>query len=210
MASELALQLPLPFRHRPDYTALAFRPHAGVADAMAWLARPDWPGGRLALWGDAGSGKTHLLHRTGFATAVPGAWPTADVAIDDADRMPEAALLHLLNAAAEAGHRVLLAARPPPARWPVALPDLQSRLRAMNAVELRAGDDAFRRALLGRLLSDRQLSVADSVQEWLLTCLPRDAGAMREAAARLDHAALAANRAITRPFASGGAAGDAS
>ena len=62
------------------------------------------------------------------------------LAIDDADTAPELALLHLLNAAAEAGFPVLLTGRSPPARWHIALPDLASRLRAATAVEIaRAG-----------------------------------------------------------------------
>ena len=176
----------------------------------AWLARPGtWPNGRLALWGEEGVGKTHLLHgwaaRTGArvldGSGLVGAWPAGALAVDDADLAGDAALLHLLNAAAEARQPVLLAARTPPGRWRTVLPDLRSRLRAIVAVELPPGDDEFLRTLLVRLLSDRQLAVADSVQDWLLARLPRTPGAVREAAARLDHAALAAGRAVTRPLA---------
>lgn len=128
-------------------------------------------------------------------------WPQGALAVDDADLAGDAALLHLLNAAAEARQPVLLAARTPPGRWRTALPDLRSRLRAIAAVELPPGDDAFLRTLLVRLLSDRQLAVAEGVQDWLLARLPRTPGAVREAAARLDRAALAAGRAVTRPLA---------
>ena len=176
----------------------------------AWLARPGtWPNGRLALWGQEGVGKTHLLHgwaaRTGArvldGSGLVGAWPAGALAVDDADLAGDAALLHVLNAAAEAGQPVLLAARTPPGRWRTMLPDLRSRLRAIAAVELPPGDDEFLRTLLMRLLLDRQLSVADGVQDWLLARLPRTPGAMREAAARLDRAALAAGRPITRSLA---------
>ena len=106
-----------------------------------------------------------------------------------------------MNAAQEAGHPVLLAARTPPARWPTRLPDLASRLRATIAVPLGAADEAFLRTLLGRLLSDRQLIVPAPVQDWLLAVLPRDPAALREAAARLDRAGLAAGRSVTRTLA---------
>lgn len=221
-------QLALPFVHAPGFTAADFLPSPGNGAALAWLARPaGWPGGRLVLWGDAGAGKTHLLHVWAGqhrATLLPAAtphWPCGAVAVDDADlAADEHALLHLLNAAAEAGHPVLLAAQSPPARWATRLPDLASRLRATVAVELRPADDVFLRALLARLLSDRQLVVADPVQDWLLARLPRTAGAMREAAARLDRAALAAGASVTRSLAaaaladlihdsSGGDAGEA-
>ena len=45
-------------------------------------------------------------------------------------------LLHLLNTARDLARPVLLAGALPPARWPVRLPDLDSRLRAITAVEV--------------------------------------------------------------------------
>ncbi len=203
-------QLPLPFVHRPDYAGYSWLTHEGSAGAEAWLAR-DWPGGRLALWGEAGTGKTHLLHR--WATeartslGLPGAWPASPVVIDDADTVDEARLLHAINAAAEAGHPVLLAARLPPGRWRTALPDLRSRLRAITAAELLPGDEFFRAMLLERLLSERQVLVRPALQRWMLTRLPRDAGVLREVAARLDVAALAAGRALTQALAADALAG---
>jgi len=201
-------QLALPFVHAPRLTEAEFLPSPGTRAALAWLAA-EWPGRRLALWGGPGSGKTHLLHiwatRAGAellsGTTLRNAWPLGPLAIDDADLAPEAGLLHVLNAAQEAGHPVLLAARTPPARWPTGLPDLASRLRATTAVPLGAADDAFLRALLARLLSDRQLQVAAPMQDWLLAVLPRDPATLREAAARLDRAGLAAGRSVTRALA---------
>jgi chromosomal replication initiation ATPase DnaA len=214
-------QLALPFVHVPRLTEADFLPSAATRPALAWLASSaDWPGRRLALWGGPGSGKTHLLHiwstRTG-ARLLDGAmlrqaalgdwqsggdWPPGPLAIDDADLAPsEAGLLHALNAAQEARHPVLLAARTPPARWSIALPDLASRVRATVAVPLGGADDGFLRTLLARLLSDRQLLVSGAVQDWLLAVLPREPAALREAAARLDRAALAAGRSVTRALA---------
>ncbi len=208
-------QLAFPFPHAPHYDAEPL-PTPGGRRAAAWLTQPAaWPGGRLALWGDEGVGKTHLLHgwaaRTGAqfldgpslrdAWGMRDAWPMQPVVIDDADLADDVPLLHVLNAAAEGGQTALLAARTPPGRWPTRLPDLRSRLRAITAVELPPGDDAFLRTLLVRLLSERQLVVAHPVQDWLLARLPRTPGAVREAVARLDRAALAAGRAVTRGLA---------
>lgn len=179
---------------------------------MAWLNRPaHWPGARLALWGGPGSGKTHLAHiwatEAGAALLpghrVNGGWPAEPVAIDDADLAPEQDLLHILNAAAEAGHAVLLTGRTAPGRWPTRLPDLRSRLRATTAVPLGLPDDGFLRTLLAHLLAERQLVVPDALQAWLLLVLPRDPGSLREAAARLDRAAMAAGRRVTRALAEG-------
>jgi chromosomal replication initiation ATPase DnaA len=205
-------QLALPFAHRPEFGAADLLAAPSNADALAWLARTDtWPQRRLALWGEAGCGKTHLLNlwaaRSGaallFGPAVRPAPPPAGrpIAVDDADAADEHALLHLLNTAAEDGQPVLLAARAPPARWPVALPDLASRLRAVTAVGIGPAEDDLLRALLARLLAERQLAVPAAVQDWLLLRLPRTPAALRAAAARLDRAALATGRPVTRPLA---------
>jgi chromosomal replication initiation ATPase DnaA len=207
-------QLPLPFNHAPQFAAVDFLPDASNAAALAWLEREvAWPGRRLVLWGGEGSGKTHLLHRWAARTGaalLPGpglslgsyAPPSAPIAVDDADAAPERPLLHLLNAASEAGRRVLLAGRAPPARWGSTLPDLASRLRAALAVEIQPAGEPLLRVLLARLLAERQLTVAEPVQEWLLLRLPRTPAAVREAAARLDRAALAHGGRVTRALAS--------
>jgi chromosomal replication initiation ATPase DnaA len=205
-------QYALEFPHRPTYAAVGFLRAPSNEEALAWLDRTDdWPDRRLALWGEPGCGKSHLLHiwagPRGAAViagaalpALPPPPPAAGLAIDDADAAAEPALLHLLNAAREAGAPVLLAARVAPARWPVRLPDLASRLRAITAVEIRPAEDSLLRSLLLRLLSDRQLGMSEPLQEYLLRRLPRSPAALREAAARLDHAALAVGGGITRPI----------
>lgn len=214
----LQRQLALPFPHAPHYDAEDFCAAPSNEAALTWLARTaEWPGGRLAVWGEEGSGKTHLLHlwtrRTGAhriegATlrGVPRLPPrngtAGGLAIDDADAASdEPALLHLMNAMAEAGRPLLLAGRTPPARWRVRLPDLASRLRALTAVGLRPPEDDLLRTLLARLLSDRQLTIAEPLQSWLLLHLPRRPAALREAVARLDRAALAAGGRVGRPLA---------
>lgn len=203
-------QLGLPFPHRPGYAAADFVADASNEEALAWLdLAADWPNGRLALWGEAGTGKTHLLRhwaeRSGAELLCPAALreepPGRAVALDDADLAPERPLLHLLNAAAEARLPVLLAGRAPPARWPSALPDLASRLRATVAVQIRPPEDRFLRALLKRLVADRQLPVPEPVQETLLVRLPRSPGALREAVARLDRRNLAIGGRFTRALA---------
>jgi chromosomal replication initiation ATPase DnaA len=128
--------------------------------------------------------------------------PEAAIAVDDADQVPEeTALLHLLNAAGEAGKPVLLTAQAPPARQQQKLPDLASRLRASLTVEISPPDDAMLSALLFRLAASRQLILNAQVSQFLLTQLPRTPAALREAVARLDRAALASGGKITRGLA---------
>ena len=207
-------QLAFPFPQHTRYAAADFLTGASNADTVAWLAQPHtWPSLRLAVHGEGGSGKTHLLHtfaeRHG-AILLPGEAlrhlvdlpPSGCIALDDADAAPEPeALLHLLNATAERQLPVLLAGRTPPSHWPVTLPDLASRLRAITAVAIAQPDDALLRAMLTRLLAERQLRVDAPLQDYLLERLPRHGTALRDAAACLDRLSLATGRAVTRSVA---------
>ena len=209
MIRQLALPLPI---------AASFDARDVIADAsneaaLSWLAKPEaWPLGRLALYGAAGLGKTHLARaaaaRFGWRwldgmglRGLPAPAPQGN-AVDDADCVAdEAALFHLINLCAERGESLLLIGREAPARWTVRLPDLASRLRATQSVGVGPASDALLRALLSKFFADRQLRVEPDVQAWLLTRLPRDAASLAEAVARLDHAALGMGGRITRPLA---------
>ncbi len=214
-------QLALPFGHRSRFARADFVAAGSNNAARAWLLGVNpWPEHRLALWGAAGAGKTHLLEiwareqgavllrgpdvtRAMLGELLDGPAETfRAVAVDDADHAADQqAILHLLNAAREQRIALVMAARLAPARWPVDLPDLASRLRATMAIELRQPEDALLRILLLRHLADRQIVVSQPVTEWLLRRLPRTASAIRDAAIRLDQAGLAAGRRVTRALA---------
>jgi chromosomal replication initiation ATPase DnaA len=213
-AVTFARQFALPFPQADHYAPADFLPGACNATALAWMAAPRaWPALRLLVHGPVGAGKTHLLHlfaaRHGAALLPAAALrrlepppEAAALALDDADDVPDPrALLHVLNAAAERGTPVLLAARTPPAAWTIELPDLASRLRATTSVAVLLPEDDLLRPLLARLLADRQLIVPEKLQDFLLARLPRSGGALREAAARLDRLSLAEGRTVSRDIA---------
>lgn len=214
-------QLAFAFPPSVSYAEADFVPGACSAEARGWLARwPDWPSGRLGLWGPQGAGKSHLAAiwaaRSG-ATVVPGAalaraeapallGAARHAAIEDADPAAgdadaERTLFHLLNLIAEAGGTALLTGRAAPARWPVVLPDLRSRLAASGAVAIAAPDEAVLAAVLAKALADRQLAVEPELIVYLVPRLPRTFAAMQQAAEALDRASLATGRRITRALA---------
>lgn len=209
-------QLPLDFGFRPALGRADFLVAACNEAAVAWLDRwPRWPAPALALWGPAGSGKTHLAEvwraRSAAVLIDAGALTPARVpdllgaaaaaAIDDADRADEEALLHLYNLLAERQGHLLLVAREPPSRWHIALPDLRSRLLASPAVAVQPPDEALLGALLVKLFADRQLTVGEDVIAYLLVQLDRSFSATQDLVAALDAASLSDRRAITVPLA---------
>jgi chromosomal replication initiation ATPase DnaA len=181
----------------------------------------DWPGGKLALVGPSGSGKTHLAHvwaAESGATILPargiagadaralaarGAVVVEDMGTLPAEAADERALLHLHNHLLAEGGRLLMTARAAPARWPIALPDLASRMQATGVATLDPPDDALLSAVLVKLFADRQVTVPPSVIDYLLTRMERSLAAARDLVARLDAHALAEGHAITRPFTAG-------
>ncbi len=183
------------------------------AVAVGWIDRwPDWPSRALALHGPTGCGKTHLTHLwCGQAGGVVVSGETLDeeqvarlvsegrhrIAVDDADRAFELALLHLYNFCLEARGGLLVAARQPPASWTVALPDLDSRLRAVLAIGIGLPDDALLGAVLVKHFADRQLRVAPEVIAYLLTHMERSFAAAAEIVAQLDVVSLCERRPIT-------------
>ena len=199
-------QLSLPITPAPSYSAADFVADAANHAARAFLADPAaWPDGRLALYGPAGVGKTHLANviATARGWALTGGAalrglpppPITGAVIDDADLVPDpTALFHAINAAREAGLPLLLLGRAPPARWHAAPADLVSRLRATTTAAIDEPSDALLAALLAKQLADRQLAVAPALQSLLLLHLPRSAAAIARAAALLDRAALAQGR----------------
>ena len=212
MAEQLTFDLPArESRARGDF----FVSEANAL-ALARLETPaTWPNRKLVLVGPEGAGKSHLAHvwaeMTGGRVLLPGDLPGLDIpavdallAIDNADTISpeqEEALFHLHNHMGSSALPLLLTARLPPARWPLTLPDLKSRMAATDSVRIDPPDDALLAAVMVKQFADRQLNVSPQVITWLVTHMDRSFAAAQHLVARLDHAALAEGRAITRPLA---------
>ncbi len=207
-------QLALDLGHRTAVGREDFLVARCNADAVAWLDRwPDWPAPGLVVHGPAGCGKTHLAHAW---RAVSGAGLVAGrdldpgesarlggaLVVDRGDEAPdEEAFLHLVNVVGERGGHVLITARSAPARWPIGLPDLRSRLNALPAVAVGPPDDAVVAAVLVKMFADRQLRVGEEVIWFLVARMERSFAAAGRLVERLDAAALATRRRITVPLA---------
>lgn len=181
---------------------------------LAWLdSWPRWPGGGLVIYGPSGCGKTHLArifnsmsgarylksHELSENTKVYEG--TAHVIVEDMDPdVDEAAFLFLFNSTLERGGSIMITASQAPGNWGLKLPDLQSRIKTLVAVEFGLPDDELIAAVLVKLLTDRQLRVGTEVIHYLVPRVERSFQSLSSVVEELDKGSLAARRGITIPL----------
>ena len=209
-------QLALALDHAESYAREDFLAGPSNKSALKLIeAWPDWPAHAIAVIGPEGSGKSHLatiwaaaagarvVSARALGTIDPraalatGALVVEDAAAIDDERM----LFHLINMAREEGAFLLFTARTAPSLWPVTVPDVASRLRAMPVVALQAPDDALLRGVIVKLAADRQLALDESVVSYLSNHIERSFAAVRAAVIALDGEALRQRRPPSRALA---------
>lgn len=217
MTGSSGRQLVLDLAHRTAQGRDDFLVTPSNAAAVAMVDRyPDWPHHGLVLLGAAGSGKSHLLEvwrqasgarlitAPALSLEAPDALLTSGaLAIDDApgEALNERALFHLLNLARQTASHVLIASMADPAHWPVALPDLASRLKALAVTRLEPPDDVLLRGVLVKLFADRQVTVEEGIVSYLMLRMPRSLEAARTLVAEIDRLALIEQAPVTRSLA---------
>ena len=210
-------QLALALDHAERLTREDFLPGPSNEAALAMIDRwPDWPSRALALIGPEGSGKSHLasiwaeLSGARFLSArvlrpadLPAQLATGALVLEDCTEsdLDERALFHLLNLVREQDGWLLLTARISPSAWPIGLPDLASRLRAMPTVSLSSPGDELLRAVLVKQFADRQLGVDEALIGYLLPRIGRSFADARRAVETLDREALQRGRPVNRALA---------
>ena len=209
-------QIPFNLGHRSAMGRDDFLIAPNNQDAVACIDLwPDWPAPTLILYGPVASGKSHLAavwQAKSDAVAVAAGALAAEriearyCIVEGAETALEShetaeALFHLYNRiAAKRGH-LLLTGHAPPARWPIVLADLRSRLNALPAVEIKAPDDTMLAGLFAKLFRDRQLTVPGETILYLVQRIERSCAGVARAVELLDRASLAERRPITIPLA---------
>lgn len=174
----------------------------------------------IYLWGENGSGRSHLLHATAHAASTAGlsiqildaASPIADFAhrsscavygVDDVETLsPEQqiALFNLYNAVRAAPQHGLLVTGIQPPLGLTVREDLRTRLGWGLVYQLHALADADKIAALQAAAKERGLVLSSEVPTWLLNHFYRDMPSLMALLDALDTYSLEQKRAVTLPL----------
>ncbi|MGD8483959.1 MAG: DnaA regulatory inactivator Hda [Thioalkalispiraceae bacterium] len=221
----MSFQLPLGITWRDHATFNNFYTgkNAQLVSSLVLATEP-----LIYLWGEAGSGKSHLLQAVCHKASEQGGsqqplylpmqelveLPAAmlegmegmnPVCIDDVQCIAgnpqwETALFHLFNRLRDQGVRLIISASAAPAQLGIQLPDLVTRLAWGAVYQLQPLDDDGKRVALQQRATQRGLELPDEVVQYVLKRSARDMSSLFELLDKLDAASLAAQRKLTIPF----------
>jgi DnaA family protein len=179
----------------PDFLNFVAGPNGEALARVRALADGSLPESIVYLWGERGSGRTHLLRAAARANR-------ALVIADDVESLAageQQRLFVAINAAREGGPAVLAAGAQAPAQLALR-EDLRTRLAWGLVYHLKALSDDEKRLYLRAQAARRGVPLSDEVLAYLLTRLPRDVASLNSVLEALDRYSLAAKRPVTVPL----------
>ena len=180
----------------------------------------------LYLWGESGTGKTHLLQ----AACKQASESELHVAYIPLKQLPElsAEMLHdlgeldlvcvdnlecvagnvewqqgltwLYNELRDNQHSFIISGNMSPINIPLEVEDLKSRLSWDQVYQIKSQSDDLKIEILKQKANARSFELSDEVIEYLIRRVDRDLGSLIDVLDKIDHASLAAKRKITIPF----------
>jgi DnaA family protein len=151
----------------------------------------------IYVWGEPGSGRSHLLEATRHAAARPGL-----VTADDVERLDDAGqvlLFNRINEARESDGCVLAAGPCPPALLELRA-ELRSRLAWGLVYQMQPLSDAQKAVTLHAEAARRGLRITEEVVWYLLNHVRRDLPSLFAILDELDRSSLERQRPITLPL----------
>ncbi len=173
-------------------------------------------GERVWLFGEAATGKTHLLRS--LARETTDARYSAEcpsnldedlrsplVLIDDIDHLcgdeeNEYALFAAYEATDFDKTRWVVSAQVAPNQVSFLYRDLASRMSLFERVELKPVPESARGSLLKFWANDRAIGISDEVIQFLLDRIPRTQESLWDTLQKLDRTSMLENRTLTIPF----------
>lgn len=183
---------------------------------------PNWLYFALCLYGTKGCGKSHLANL--FAQKVQQINPhifrvysieakTADCYLPEnlfadspalvienlCEKIDNEAMFHLYNYYRDHGGYILFLSEEAPARLNFSLPDLQSRINAVPAIQIGQPDDEMLTMLLLKLFNDRQLKVTPEILRYAVSNMVRSFSYAQKLIDEADRISLIKKSPITVP-----------
>lgn len=196
-------------------------------ERLRGLLSQDLPSGppTIFLWGEAGSGKSHLLQaacrsvqsRKQLPLYIPCGEPGMDprmleaaddaflVCLDDVQCVAgnvewESALFALYELMRSRNARLVAAASAPPMQLGFTMPELATRFAWGAVYQLQALSDDDKLEAIRLRAANRGLDIAPDVARYILRRYPRDLESLFALLDRIDVASLESQRRITIPF----------
>src|SRR2546423_12943217 len=177
LESEILMQqlpLDISLREAPAFESYIPGPNAEAFARVRELAAGTLREAIVYLWGERGSGRSHLLHAAARANA---ALTIADD-VEKLDAAGQQALFAAINAARD-GHGGVLASGDKPPALLALREDLRTRLAWGLVYQLHRLDDEGKALHLKAVAARRGLQLSDEVVGYLLTRLPRDLASLQ-------------------------------
>lgn len=174
-------------------------------EAVSWVDKwPSWPAPAVLIYGESGSGKTHLAQI--FSEYKIEARDLTDefmpffqkkIVVENLEELgSEEALFHLFNFVRDLGGSLLLTAREVPV---FRLPDLRSRMMTVPKAAIAMPDERFVFDVLQRAFADRHILVDASVISYAVRHMARSFREIQNVIRTADELSLAEGRRITIP-----------
>ena len=179
----------------PDFDNYVAGPNAEALAAVRGFAAGGAREAILYLWGEPGSGRSHLLRAAAKTNREL-------VTADDVEKLDAAAqqrLFAAINAARDGAAPVLAAGGRPPAQLALR-EDLRTRLAWGLVYQLKPLTDAEKSQHLRAQAARRGLRLSDEVLAYLLSRVPRDLPSLNAVLEALDRYSLATRRPVTVPL----------
>lgn len=161
----------------------------------------------LYLYGEEGSGKTHLaniwakLSNAIFADAKNLEFARSNVIIDNLNTIcDQEKFFHMINYIVNSGFFMLITSNKTIDELEVTLPDLKSRLNAANYIKIESLDEDLLKMILLKQISDKQIMVEPEALDYACARIERSYTTIKNLVEQLNVASLNKQRKITIPF----------
>jgi chromosomal replication initiation ATPase DnaA len=209
-------QLYFNFPIKPTYLAEDFIVSSANIKAFSYLEI--WPAWScesfpriFIIYGELGSGKTHLSYiwqkhsqakflQEQDCYSLNLQLQEKAFILEDIENIDEELLLHLINFTHENKQFLLLTSQFSPKEMIVELPDLRSRLLAINSIAIEKPTEDLLKIVMLKAMTERQMKISEKTIDFVIARINRSFGELNGLIEEIDRISKVDKRAITIPL----------